>query len=154
MPYCCQCGKSVAPTDGFCAHCGTRQASARPPAAEFLSGMSPRTASLLCYIPVVGWIPAIVVLASQRFRDNRDVRFHAFQGLYIFVAWLVVNWALAPIPFLGFGGFGPLHLGIRGILKGLLLFTWIFMLIKTSQNQTYRLPIFGDLADRSLTEQK
>jgi len=60
-----------------------------------LSGISPRTASILCYIPVVGWIASIIVLAADRFRNDHRVRFHAFQGLYLFVAWLIVGIPIA-----------------------------------------------------------
>ncbi len=152
MAYCCHCGKQVLDTDGFCAGCGQRQECARKTAAEFLSGIPPRTASLLCYIPVVGWIPAIVVLASQRFREDRDTRFHAFQGLYLFVAWLIVDWALSP--FFGFWPRALWRFSIEGVLKLVLFITWIFMIVKTSQNVTFRLPIVGELAERSLAEQK
>jgi hypothetical protein len=69
-----------------------------------MHGVSPRTASLLCYIPILGWIVAIVVLASARFRDNARVRFHAFQGLYLFVAWLIVDWVLSPMFSIAFWG--------------------------------------------------
>jgi uncharacterized membrane protein len=31
---------------------------------------------------------------------------------------------------------------------------WIFMIIKASQGERYRLPVFGELAERSLTEQQ
>jgi uncharacterized membrane protein len=106
---------------------------------------------MLCYVPVIGWIAAIVVLASQKFCGDQKVRFHAFQGLYIFVAWLLVDWGL--IPFLGLtAGFSGMKL--KSLLKGLLLAVWIFMIIKTSQREDFRLPIFGDLAERSIAEQR
>ena len=56
----------MSPADVYCAGCGGRQPSATPPTPgkDYLSGISPRTASLLCYIPIVGWVVAIVVLAS------------------------------------------------------------------------------------------
>jgi uncharacterized membrane protein len=153
MPYCCQCGKEVGPSDAYCAHCGGRQPSAAKPRSAFLSRLSSRNASLLCYIPVVGWIPAIVVLASSRFRQDRDVRFHAFQGLYLFVAWLIVDWAVGPF-FAFFPGHFARTFTVAGILKVVIFATWIFMIIKTSQNETYRLPIFGELAERSVAEQR
>ena len=105
MPFCCQCGQSVSTRDVYCATCGARQPSSAPPAVEYMQGISPRTASLLCYVPILGWIVAIVVLASARFRDNVRVRFHAFQGLYLFVAWLIVDWVLSPM----FVFWGPFH---------------------------------------------
>lgn len=108
--------------------------------------MTPRTAAILCYIPVVGWIAAIVVLAADKFRGNRAVRFHAFQGLYLFVAWLIVSEVLGPL-------FRPLGvLRIDALLHAAILFMWIFMIIKASQDQVYSLPVIGELAERSVSE--
>jgi uncharacterized membrane protein len=107
---------------------------------------------LLCYIPLVGWIAAIVVLATRRFKENQGVRFHAFQGLYLFVAWLLIDWVIDP-----FFGFFPGHgvrVGVGGLLKFALFGIWVFMLVKTSQNQKYRLPLVGGLAERSVAEQR
>ncbi len=156
MPYCCQCGSPTRPADIFCGVCGVRQpvASAKRPGGG--PGITPRTASILCYVPVVGWIPAIVVLASQKFRHDRDVRFHAFQGIYLFVAWLIVDWVIGPLYHFPFGPGGAMfpNFFVGGILKALLFVTWIFMLVKTSQEELYKLPIIGELADRSVAEQK
>jgi uncharacterized membrane protein len=139
------------PNDHYCGACGAKQpASSAPPSASGLSGISGRNASLLCYIPFVGWIASIVVLAAERFRADRTVRFHAFQGLYLFVAWLIVDWALGPM-LAHAPGFS---VGVGSLLKLALFGVWIFMLIKTSQDEMVRLPILGDLADRSLAEQR
>jgi uncharacterized membrane protein len=154
MPFCCHCGNKTRDTDIFCGNCGSRQPVVPGKGKDFTSGISGRTASILCYIPIVGWIPAIVVLAAQRFRQNRDVRFHAFQGIYLFVAWLIVDWVIGGFPFWGHGVRIFPGFMIGGILKALIFFTWIFMLIKTSQEQIYKLPILGELADRSVAEQR
>lgn len=174
MPYCNQCGTQSNPADRFCAKCGAPQpvtagepgvgstaspgstaagaASAGAAAAtDFLSSIEPKTASLLCYIPVVGWIWAIVVLASTRFRHIMDVRFNAFQGLYLFVAWLIVDWVLSPMLYF------PHEYGLRFIpklLKLTLIGAWILMIVKTAHGENYRLPIVGELADRSVSEQR
>jgi uncharacterized membrane protein len=153
MPYCCQCGKSVGDRDAYCGVCGARQPTASTPAAEYLNGISPRTASLLCYIPILGWIVAIVVLASARFRQDTRVRFHAFQGLYLFVAWLIVDWVLGPMFGFAFWA-GPLHHAFPGLLKALIFGAWVFMIIKTAHDETYKLPILGDLAEKSVSEQR
>ncbi len=156
MPYCNQCGTVVLPTDRFCAKCGGAQpAHAAGPAPgvqqDFLSGVNSRTAALLCYIPVVGWIWGIVVLASARFRTETETRFHAFQGLYLFVAWLLVDWVVGSHVFFGAPfGFGA----IARLLKLVVLGGWVFMIIKTAHGETYRLPIVGELADRSVSEQR
>jgi len=151
----------VAALDVFCAKCGLRQrradapASATPtPTRDFMTGISARTASILCYIPVVGWIPSVIVLATPKFRSNRTVRFHAFQGLYLFVVWLIVDWVVDP--FLSFGdapGFREMHM-VKSLLKLAVFAAWVFMLVKTSQEETFHLPIVGELADRSVSEQR
>lgn len=158
MPFCTQCGKEVAGTAAFCGNCGARQspaASAGPapgqfppgPAPDPLAGMSPRAAAILCYIPTVGWIAAVIVLASRKFKNDHNVRFHAFQGLYLFATWLLVKW-VGPIM-----DAGPDHfIRVDHILEGILLFVSIFMIIKASHEETYVLPIIGELAKRSATE--
>ena len=168
MPFCTQCGNQASSTDVFCAHCGARQQS---PEAEFrpfssaagssgtasagqtgthdpLSGLSPRAAAILCYVPAVGWIAAIIVLAARKFKDDHLIRFHAFQGLYLFAAWLVVDWVIGPIVRSTQGHIFPVDLA----LHALILAVSIFMMIKASHNEAYVLPIIGELAQRSATE--
>jgi uncharacterized membrane protein len=90
------------------------------------------------------------VLASQRFRTDAQVRFHAFQGLYIFVAWLMVEWVVSPFLMIGF----PFHRAGANLLQLAVFCAWIFMLIKVSHDENYKLPILGDLAERSVSEQR
>ena len=156
MPYCCQCGGETRDEDVYCGACGTRLPS---PTRTGGGRIGPRAASVLCYIPVLGWIPAVIALASQRFRQDVTVRFHAFQGIYLFVAYLLADWVLGPMASLGF-----LHEAHRGwmapqvmagsLLKLLIVLIWVFMLVKTSQGELYKLPLLGELADRSVAEQK
>jgi uncharacterized membrane protein len=146
--------------DQFCSKCGARQPGRtgfgpHTTPADFVSGISNRNASLLCYIPLVGWIASIVVLASERFRRESQVRFHAFQGLYLFVAWLLVEWVVSPAFYLSGDHFGyPFGRFLTGALHLLIFAAWIIMLIKISHNEDYRLPIVGELADRSVSEQR
>jgi uncharacterized membrane protein len=149
MPFCSQCGKEVGGGDAYCHGCGARQpggSAPRPPASDPLSQISPRTASILCYVPGIGWIASIVVLASVRFRGNRNVRFHAFQGLYLFVAWLLDSWVLRPM-------FGMIpRMPLNGLVELLLLGMSVFMMVKAAHDETYSLPLFGELAQRSMAE--
>lgn len=148
MPYCSSCGNAVNQADQYCAKCGARQPGAAVPPTDPLAGITPRTAAILCYIPGIGWIASVIVLAADKFRNDRTVRFHAFQGLYLFVAWLIVEWVLSPI-------FREIHepmLRIDKALQLLLLFVWVFMIIKASHEERYSLPIIGELAERSAAE--
>jgi len=109
--------------------------------------MSPRAAAILCYIPTIGWIAAVLILASRKFKGDQNVRFHAFQGLYLFAAWLLLRWTS---PFLD--GSSDRFLRFDHIFEVLLLGVSVFMIIKTSHEETYVLPIIGELARRSATE--
>jgi|ERR1051326_955763 uncharacterized membrane protein len=156
MPFCCKCGTNVSERDVFCARCGARQPVFASATANYINGISPRTASLLCYIPFVGWIAAIVVLATARFRGNHTVRFHAFQGLYLFVAWLLVSLVLAPVFAISFftGGSHVPYFALSGLFKLVIFCTWIFMMVKVSQDDHFKLPVLGELAEKSVSEQR
>jgi len=149
MPFCSQCGNQVGATEAYCRRCGASQPvepAQSPSGADPLAGIPPRTASILCYIPGIGWIASIIVLASERFRRDRTVRFHAFQGLYLFVAWLMEDWVLRPMFLMA----PELH--IHGIIAALLLGMSIFMMVKAAHEEAYPLPLFGELAHRSVAE--
>jgi len=166
MPFCTQCGSQVASGDLFCGNCGKRQSDvgagpgAAPPPPPFpphpagprpdpLDALTPRTASILCYIPTVGWIAAVVVLAAKKFKGDKIVRFHAFQGLYLFAVWLVVQWVIHPM----MNAIPGRPVRIDHILDAILLAVSVFMLIKASHNEPYVLPIIGELAQKSALEQ-
>src|SRR6185312_4186175 len=154
MPFCTKCGTEVASNAAFCGNCGARQGAGAPPPPfppgpppDPLAGLSPRTASILCYIPIVGWIAAVIVLASRKFKNDHAVRFHAFQGLYLFAVWLLLDW-IGPIV-----DSGTVHfVRFDHLFRGVLFAVSIFMIIKASQQETYVLPIIGELAKRSATE--
>jgi uncharacterized membrane protein len=153
MPFCTQCGTPVDPQASFCHQCGAAQ---RPIAfgsvPHFPDSVPDRTASILCYIPVFGIIPAIIFLASQKFRSNTRVRFDAFQSVYLFLAWLVLHSVAPALFFAGFPDHGVSH-GLVDILKLCVVASWIYLLVKAAQQQQVRLPVIGDLAARSAHEQ-
>ncbi len=141
MPFCTQCGHQVDDAASYCAQCGKAQPRAgfSPSGADFLGGISERNASILCYIPVFGIIPSIIFLASQKFRHNQRVRFDGFQSIYLFVAYLILT--------------SVGHRGPASLFELLIFILWIFLLVKAAQNERVHLPILGDLAARSASEQ-
>jgi uncharacterized membrane protein len=112
--------------------------------ADPLGGINARTASILCYVPWMGWIAAVVVLSADKFRQDRAVRFHAFQGLYLFVASLLNQWVLTAVPWR--------HVRIDSIVSALLVVASVFMMVKAAHEQVYSLPLFGELAARSMDQ--
>jgi len=151
MPFCSQCGNQVGAAF-YCSRCGARQPTGdgAPPhpavVRDILSTVNPRTASILCYVPGIGWIASIIVLASGRYRHDRLVRFHGFQGLYLFVAWLLDDQVLRPL-LQRIPGFQVQHL-IQLVLLGMS----IFMMVKAAHDEAYALPLFGELAQKSVAE--
>ena len=156
MPFCVNCGQPVTPTDVFCGHCGARQNAAAPPppppprtsTSGLDTGFTPRQASIFSYTPWLGWIMALIVLATDRFRLEREARFHAFQGLYLFVAYLIADRVLKPT-------FRSAHLPLNpgGLLEFGIIVLGIYLMIQTAQGQLIRLPLLGDLAEKSVAEQ-
>jgi len=152
MLYCVQCGTPVGDRDRFCGKCGAQQrvpAGTAPP--DFMSNISPRNWSLLCYVPLLGWIASAIVLATGYFRSDRRVLFHAFQGLYLFAAWLLVDWVIAPIMLSAELSFAPYRL-LSELLKLAVVGAGVFMMIRVANGEDYHLPVIGDLADRSVAE--
>ena len=152
MPFCTNCGTQVEASAAFCYKCGTRQRPVAVPSTDMLNGISDRTACILCYIPMFGVIAAILFLASQRFRTNYRVRFDAFQAVYLFVTWLVVNSAAPTLLLAGMPG-ADLTRAAFELLKVALFFCWIYLLVKAAREEQVRVPILGDLAARSTHEQ-
>lgn len=159
MPFCTQCGHPVLDTDRYCRHCGAQQPIGVAAQGQEPSGwLSPNAARILCYVPLLGWIVAVIVLASQRFSRDLETRFHAYQGLYLFVVWLLIDWTVKPLFELmtiswphGAISFGEL---VSNFLKLGLFVVWIYMMVKTAQGERHRLPVVGELAERSVAEKE
>jgi uncharacterized membrane protein len=157
MPFCSKCGFEVQTGDQFCGKCGSTQAAGPvPPGAKKTSAGDPfssinnNTASVLCYIPFLGWIACIYVLAVDRFRRDNAVRFHAFQGLYLFVAWTIYDWVIEGFVYDFVNSPWVIHRAVRLVMTG----TCIYLMYKTSQREVVRLPVIGDLAEQSVAEQR
>ncbi len=153
MPFCASCG---APVEGrFCAKCGTPMGSAATPGEAAApqvaasSGMSENVASALCY--VLGLLTGILFLVLAPYNQIKAVRFHAFQSIFLNIAWiglwivmhviglvlLSITWTLATL------------WGLVSMLVGLaFLVLWIFMIIKAYQGQKVVLPVVGPLAEK------
>lgn len=116
-----------------------------PPAASS-SGLADNVAGLLIYL--IG-ILAIVFLLIEPFNKNKFVRFHCFQCLFFWAAYIacsialmILSFVLAMIPVVG---------GIVAFLLWMALWlgavvVWILLMVKAYQNQMWKLPFIGELA--------
>jgi uncharacterized membrane protein len=157
MAFCPNCGSSV---DGrFCAKCGATvnvagdlgaagAPSSVPPsgipasAASARAGLTENAAAALCY--VLGLITGILFLVLAPYNQNRLIRFHAFQSIFLHVACIVV-W----IGFLFVSAVsGSLMIFISPLIWLAFFVLWIIMIIKAYQGQKLVLPIIGPLAEK------
>jgi len=101
------------------------------------SGLEQNLAGALCY--VLGWLTGIIFLVIEK--DNKFVRFHAWQSIIVFGAISVIQIILWIIPIIGW---------ILGILLSIVTFIlWIFLMYKAYQGQTYKLPVAGNIAEKN-----
>src|SRR6202030_1976296 len=79
-----------------------------PSAAPALqaAGLEENLACALCY--VLGLLTGILFLVLAPYNQNRLIRFHAFQSIFLNIAWIavfiaisIISIVLLPIPFLG-----------------------------------------------------
>ncbi|MCW5978900.1 MAG: hypothetical protein KIT09_12520 [Bryobacteraceae bacterium] len=102
--------------------------------------MTDNVAGALCYL--LGFITGIVFLVLEPYKNKREIRFHAFQSIFLSVAWMVL-WTVIGIvlPWTVYFIVSPL-VGLAGL--GL----WLFMMWKTYQSQKVVLPVIGELAQK------
>ena len=115
-------------------------------------GLDTNVGSLLCYLPVcaISLIYSIIVIVSDK--DNKLVRFHAFQSLLLTVLYIVVVFAISIVGAV----IGAVISGTIGSLFSLLslvavlafLGAMIFGCIKGYQGEKVKFPIVGDMAEK------
>jgi len=107
-------------------------------------GLDEKLAAALSYVFV--FFSGIAVLIMER--ENKFVRFHALQSTLWFLALMIVGWILtfiANFPLIGWI-LGFIISPIQFIL-GLVAFgSWVFLMYKAYQGETFKLPIVGDVA--------
>jgi uncharacterized membrane protein len=108
--------------------------------------LSDNIAGALCYL--VGIITGIIFLVLAPFNQSKFVRFHAFQSIFfnlgMIVIWIVYGIITSMMPFSIAMILGGLSLLIS--LGSLVL--WIFLMYKAYNNERFKLPIVGDLAEK------
>lgn len=109
------------------------------------TGLTPNIASLLCYIctPITG----IIFLLIEK--ENRDVKFHAWQSVAFGVAYIVLIIALEIV-----AAIMGVIASVLGIIVGFFIpilmlaafIVWIVCMVKAYQGERWRIPMLGDFA--------
>lgn len=114
------------------------------PSSVNQAGLSENAAGGLAYITV---IPAIIFLFVQPYSKSRYVRFHAWQCIFMTIAWWVIDigiWIFGHM--LVF--FRLLTLGLYPLVALAMLILWLMVLIKAFNGEKFKLPVIGDLAEK------
>jgi uncharacterized membrane protein len=100
---------------------------------------------------LLGFITGILFLVLAPYNQNRTIRFHAFQSIFLNIAWFalyiavtIVSIAFRVIPFLGTFVYVVLHLAL--FLAFVIL--WFYLLFKTYNGEKIVLPLVGPFADK------
>ena len=140
MPFCPNCGTQIA-EGASCPKCAGTAPAASAPAAG--GGLADNMAGALAYVTI---IPAIAFLILEPFNRKRFVRFHSFQCLFFAVAWTVLWIFLAFVGHIPFLGWATILLWPLVSLAGLIV--WVILVLKAYQNQMFKLPVIGDMAEK------
>ena len=125
------------------------QQPGQPPAATG-EGLTENAAAALCYL--AGLITGILFLVLEPYNKNRTIRFHAFQSIFLNVAWIAVYIVLS-ILFRIMLQILPYSLwSLIGLLYWVVLLPfvilWVMLMVKAYQNQKWVLPIIGPIAEK------
>jgi uncharacterized membrane protein len=102
------------------------------------SGIQQNVAGLLCYL--LWWVTGIVFLIVEK--ENKIVRFHAWQSIFTFGAITIIQIILSFIPFVGW---------ILGIIVWIIsVIIWIVCMMKAYQGVSFKLPIVGNIAENQV----
>lgn len=104
--------------------------------AKTSMNLEENVAALLCYVLV--WITGIVFLILEK--ENKFVRFHAFQSIFTFLPLFVAAWILGYIPIVGWM--------LATLIWILVIILWLVLMFKAYQGEKYKLPIVGDIAEK------
>ena len=151
MAFCAKCGTQLGEGVAFCPSCGTPAGtvpSASGTAPPGSRPMSSNVAGLLTYL--AGFITGIIFLVIEPYKNDRFVRFHAFQSIFFSIAYIVISvvWGvISSTLFVASGGaVWPVTSFTWGILRLGFFVLWLLLMFKAYNNERFMLPVIGDLA--------
>jgi uncharacterized membrane protein len=135
---CPACKAETGSDSAFCPHCGANTATGVGSAAAQQGGLSENAAGVVAYITI---IPAIIFLVMVPYNRSSFIRFHAWQSIFFGITVAVVHFVLGVIPILGWLLLLPVGVAF--------LILWIFVMIKASKGERYKIPFIGNFAEQA-----
>ncbi len=156
MAFCSSCGSSM--EGQFCPKCG-----AAAPGATFTQpvssvgtqpGLSINAASALCYL--FGFITGIVFLVLAPYNQDRRVRFHAFQSIFLNVAVIAIHIGITFLALMFHAvsfSLGLLMSSLHLLVSLGFFLVWLYMMWNTYQGGNVHLPVIGGFAENQAGSQ-
>ena len=158
MAFCSSCGTQM--EGQFCPKCGASAVAAsgatftQSASATTQPGLTINAASALCYL--FGFVTGIVFLVLAPYNQDRRVRFHAFQSIFLNVAMIVVHIGVTLVSLM----FHAISFSLGIMMSSLHLLVslgffmvWLYMMWKSYQGEKVVLPFIGPLAERQVSGQ-
>jgi uncharacterized membrane protein len=145
---CGNCGVEMIAGAAFCASCGRPviSADASTGAVVTSSGLQANVAGALCYL--AGFVTGIVFLVLEPYRHDRFVRFHAFQAIFLSVAWVILHFALGISMSLMPWTLWHFTAALSSLVSLAFLGLAFLLMYKAYSNERFKLPVIGDLAEK------
>ena len=93
---------------------------------------------MLCYL--LGIIGGIIFLLIDPYNKDRTIRFHAFQSIFLTVAWIIISFVI--------GLTHALALLLWPLCSIFFFIVWIYMMVTAYQGKKVVLPVIGELAQK------
>lgn len=94
------------------------------------------------------WVTGIVFLLTEK--KNEYIRFHAMQSTVVFGTITLLYIILGIVPIIGW----IIGFILSFVMWPLAFVIWLVLMWKAYNGEKYKLPYFGDLAERQLTKLK
>jgi len=152
MAFCSKCGASLSEGVAYCARCGAPTSSSPsggPPPLPATGGMPPNVAAALAYL--LGFITGIAFLVIEPYKNDRFVRFHAFQSIFASVAYFIF-WSIwtrvIVFGFFSMGLFWTMLTLLGSVISLAAFLCWLFLMYKAYNNERFMIPVIGEYAAR------
>ena len=124
-----------------------------PSGGKTALGLDTNVGALLCYLPIclISVIYSIIVLVTDK--DNRFMRFHAFQSLLLSAVYiiLIIGLQIVSAVLVGVTNSGALA-GLLGLVMLVLVVAFlgamVYGMIKGYQGEQFKFPVVGDMAEK------
>jgi uncharacterized membrane protein len=147
MPFCSNCGAEQ--RGNYCANCGAPAPGATPGSSAAISALQDNVAAALCYL--LGVLTGVLFLVLEPYSRNRNIRFHAFQSIFCWIAIMALSIALQIvthsfllIPFAGW----IMSASIWSAFGLGVFVLWLLLMYKAYNNERWVLPFVGPLAEK------